>query len=231
MNHNRTYSGGAEWLVDRIKKNPEGLLLVAAGCALMMRAGTGMPFREHFREHMPQVGAGISRARSQAADYAQSASDRASDYASQVASFASSTAERLRDESGRVVENVRTQASGAVENVMERQPLAIALVGLLAGAAVASAFPATDIERRAMGPLADELKEAGSDLAGRVSEKAQAAADRLKQTAEDQGLDADKLKQAGSEVAQAMTGSRSGQSSKGSGIEGTSPSTPRNNTH
>lgn len=227
MNNNRTYSGGAEWLVDRIKNNPEGLLLVAAGCALMMRAGARM----HFGQQMPQAGSNIARARSQASDYAQSASDRASDYASQVASYASSTAESLRDESGRVIGNMRTQMSGTVENVMERQPLAIALVGLLAGAAIATAFPATDIERRAMGPLADELKEAGSDLAGRVSEKAQAATERLKQAVNEEGPDADKLKEAGSEVAQAFTGSRPGQSSMGSSYESGAPSTPRNNTH
>ena len=28
-----------DWLVSTVKKNPEGLLLLAAGCALLMRSG------------------------------------------------------------------------------------------------------------------------------------------------------------------------------------------------
>ena len=37
-----TRSAGAGWLTDTITRNPEGLLLLAAGCALLMRkAGNG----------------------------------------------------------------------------------------------------------------------------------------------------------------------------------------------
>jgi hypothetical protein len=215
MMNTGVYPGRAEWLVDRIKKNPEGLLLVAAGCALLLRAGSG----NRFNNPMPQAGSVVSKAGSQAADYAHSASERASEYASQAASYATSTAESLKTESERIVGSMRTQLSDTVERVTQRQPLAIAAVGLLAGAAIATAFPPTDIERRTMGPLADDLKEAGSDLAGRLSEGAQAASDRLKQAANERGLNAEGLKEAGAEVAKAFTGSLSDQPSKGSAYE------------
>jgi hypothetical protein len=215
MMNTGVYPGRAEWLVDRIKKNPEGLLLVAAGCALLLRAGSG----NRFNNRIPQAGSVVSKAGSQAADYVHSTSERASEYASQAASYATSTAESLKTESERIVGSMRTQLSDTVERVTQRQPLAIAAVGLLAGAAIATAFPPTDIERRTMGPLADDLKEAGSDLAGRLSEGAQAASDRLKQAANERGLNAEGLKEAGAEVAKAFTGSLSDQPSKGSAYE------------
>ena len=213
------YPGRAEWLVDRIKKNPEGLLLVAAGCALLLRAGSG----SRFNQPMSQAGSIVSNAGSQAADYVHSAREKASEYASQAASYATSTAEGLITESERVVGSMRTQLSNTVETVTQRQPLAIAAVGLLAGAAIATAFPPTDIERRTMGPLADELKEAGSDLAGRMSEGAQTASDRLKQAANERGLNVEGLKEAGAEVAQAFTGPLSEPPSKGTGHENATP--------
>ena len=222
MMNTNSYPGRAEWLVDRIKKNPEGLLLVAAGCALLLRAGSG----NRFNPPMSQAGSVVSKASSQAADYVHSAGEKASEYASQAASYATSTAENLRTESERVVGSMRTQVSDTFERVTQRQPLAIAAVGLIAGAALATAFPPTDIERRTMGPLADDLKEAGSDLADRLSEGTQAASDRLKQAAHERGLNADGLKEAGAEVAKAFTGSLSDQPSKGSAYENTAPATP-----
>ena len=39
-NHsNRGILGSSDWLMGAVKKNPEGLLLLAAGCALLMRSG------------------------------------------------------------------------------------------------------------------------------------------------------------------------------------------------
>jgi hypothetical protein len=38
-NSNKHGFGSTDWLVSAIKKNPEGLLLMAAGCALLLRTG------------------------------------------------------------------------------------------------------------------------------------------------------------------------------------------------
>jgi hypothetical protein len=38
----------ADWLMSAFKQNPEGLLLLAAGCALLFRTGSsGSPQRSH----------------------------------------------------------------------------------------------------------------------------------------------------------------------------------------
>src|SRR4029079_10916170 len=39
-NFNRGTFGSTDWLMGAVKKNPEGLLLLAAGCALLMRSGS-----------------------------------------------------------------------------------------------------------------------------------------------------------------------------------------------
>ena len=41
MNNNSNTGGlSADWLMSAVKKNPEGLLLLAAGCALLFRTGS-----------------------------------------------------------------------------------------------------------------------------------------------------------------------------------------------
>ena len=41
MNNNSNPGGlSADWLMSAVKKNPEGLLLLAAGCALLFRTGS-----------------------------------------------------------------------------------------------------------------------------------------------------------------------------------------------
>src|SRR4051812_8932134 len=39
-NSNQGSFGSSDWLMGAVKKNPEGLLLLAAGCALLMRSGS-----------------------------------------------------------------------------------------------------------------------------------------------------------------------------------------------
>jgi hypothetical protein len=67
MMNTTAYPGRVEWLVERIKKNPEGLLLVAAGCALLLRAGS----RNRFNDSVSQAGSLPSQAASRAAEYVQ----------------------------------------------------------------------------------------------------------------------------------------------------------------
>ena len=37
---NSSSFGSADWLMSAVKKHPEGLLLLAAGCALLLRSGS-----------------------------------------------------------------------------------------------------------------------------------------------------------------------------------------------
>ena len=43
----REGTGAGEWIMGAVTRNPEGLLLLAAGCALLMRSGSGQRSRRN----------------------------------------------------------------------------------------------------------------------------------------------------------------------------------------
>jgi hypothetical protein len=69
--------------------------------------------------------------------------------------------------------------------VLRDQPLAVAMAGLAAGAAVAAVFPSTGIEDRTFGGAREALTEAAGKAGERVVEAAGKAGERLKSAAED----------------------------------------------
>jgi hypothetical protein len=60
---------------------------------------------------------------------------------------------------------------------MQRTPLAVALVGLAAGAALAAALPTTISERRVLGPARQRVYEAAETAGQKITE---AAGERLR---------------------------------------------------
>ena len=50
-----TFGAGGEWIFDVIKRNPEGLLLLAAGAVLMMRTNVSRPDRSDYRNFSAQT--------------------------------------------------------------------------------------------------------------------------------------------------------------------------------
>jgi hypothetical protein len=90
------YSQAADWVVDTARRKPEALLLLAAGCALMLRGGGT---------------AGASR----------SSASRSADYASRV-SWQSETADAIdeaRRQSGRAAEGASRYAADMRDRVTE----------------------------------------------------------------------------------------------------------------
>jgi hypothetical protein len=63
-------------------------------------------------------------------------------------------------------------SSNRLADLLNRQPLALAAVGVAVGAAIASALPPTAAEDRLMGAAGDKVKGALSDATGAVAEKA-----------------------------------------------------------
>ena len=45
-----TREGGTKWIMGAMTRNPEGLLLLAAGCALLMRSGRGKSPRRDYTD-------------------------------------------------------------------------------------------------------------------------------------------------------------------------------------
>jgi len=262
MNINSKSAGlaPADWLTSAVKNNPEGLLLLAAGCALLFRTGSSRsgqwshqypggqgeqgPYMQRRGStgtdwHMPQ---GIS----QVADTVRAAADTASEYASTVGTTVGETARgyasaageyaehagrAIMDQSGRMAE----QTQSTIERIVREQPLAVAIAGLAAGAAVAAAFPATRLERETLGPAGKRLSEAASNAGERLGKAASAAGERLMTVAEERGVNADGLKEVARDVAGSFEKSLSGgqqddrrsggkQDAASSGIGATQPS-------
>jgi hypothetical protein len=219
--------GASDWLVGAVKNNPEGLLLLAAGCALLMRSGrparspgesgvrTGHYGQERLERQMPSggyagpgersVGTRLAEATDAAREYTSelmdTATEAASSYASSGAKYADRARHALSEKSGRFAQQAHSTMRHTINHVVQEQPLAVALVGFAAGAAVAAAFPVTELEKHTLGPAGERL----TDVAGRAGEQLKEAAgkagEKLMSAAEERGLSAEGLKEMTREAA------------------------------
>jgi hypothetical protein len=237
-----TYSQAGDWLLGTVRRNPEALLLMAAGCCLMMRSGSS-PSRKSSRfayerdewQYQPSRASsqvrgasadareGLARAADTASDTAQSAaeyasqmkdriSDTASDYADSVRDFADETRRAVTERSARLSRQTQATLQSSMQRVLREQPLAVAVAGLAAGAAVAALFPSTEMEDRALGGAHEKLKEAAEKAGEKVMEAAGKAGERLKSAAEERGLTSEGMKEVAGEVAGAFNDAISGKS-------------------
>jgi hypothetical protein len=219
---------GGERILNTIKRNPEGLLLLAAGAVLLMRTiaskssatpmdayGRGAQASERMedaarqtmdtaRSYASSAGDVARRTMDTARSYATSASDAAHEtmesaksYASSASQYAGQAGRAVGEQSERVIRQTRSMAQGVLRN----QPLAIAVAGLAAGAAMAAAFPATQLERETLGPMGDQMSKAAERVGDQLKQATMKAGEKLKSTAEERGLDSEGLKEMASEVA------------------------------
>jgi hypothetical protein len=214
-----------------VKKNPEGLLLLAAGCALLFRTRTSRsrqwshgyqsypsgqgqhgPRMEHRGSggkdwEMPE---GMSRAADTAREYAsnvgKTVGETARSYASAAGEYADHASQTIRDQSGRIAE----QTQSMIERIVREQPLAVAIAGAAAGAALAAAFPSTRMERETLGPTGKRLSEAATSAGEKLSKAASAAGERLMSAADERGVNAEGLKEVARDVAGSFEKSFSG---------------------
>jgi hypothetical protein len=230
-----------DWLMGTIRRNPEGLLLFAAGCALLMRSGgsgakfshstggAGHPGSAGYQDGRgnghpsmgrsgSSMGAGIgesvSRAAASASDYASgikdSVTDAATSYASSVSDYASEAGSTISDQSQRIARQAQSTFEGGMERMLREQPLAVAVLGVAAGAAVAAFFPPTEVENRALGGAKEALADAAGKVGENLMEAAGAAGERLKSAAEEKGLNPEGLKDLARDVASTFAGSVTG---------------------
>ena len=228
---------GGERIVNTIKRNPEGLLLLAAGAVLLMRTnaskssatpmdayGRGAQASERMedaarqtmdtaRSYASSAGDVARRTMDTARSYATSASDAAHEtmesaksYASSASQYAGQAGRAVGEQSERVIRQTRSMAQGVLRN----QPLAIAVAGLAAGAALAAAFPATQLERETLGPMGDQMSKAAERVGDQLKQATMKAGEKLKSTAEERGLDSEGLKEMASEVADTFRTSMTG---------------------
>jgi hypothetical protein len=244
--YSQTGTGGtSDWLAV-VKNNPEGLLLLAAGCALLMRGRAPSHSTQYLGENprqnfpqgdgelrgavrtMPQKAADavspyIEGAQKYATDVASNVSDYASDmtdrisesagsYASAISDYAGDAGRTVSEQSSRFARQAQSTIQETMQHVLREQPLAVAVVGLAAGAAIAAAFPGTEIERRTLGPTGERLADAASKAGERLKEASSKAGDQLLSAAQDRGLTAEGMKEVAGKVASTFGSTLSGES-------------------
>jgi hypothetical protein len=223
-----TRSSGAGWLTDTITRNPEGLLLLAAGCALLMRkAATARQTEDRGFERVSRSegnGHGVERVgderrsfRDTIADTARNAGEYASDVSDKIKENASSYATSVADyadqasqSTGRIARQAGSALQTSAQNILQEQPLAVAVAGFAVGAAVAAAFPPTEIERRNLGPTGERLKDAAIKAGEQIKGAGVQAKETLVSVAEEHGLTAEGLKDMAQEVGDAFGQALSG---------------------
>jgi hypothetical protein len=222
-------SGAAGWLVGAVKNNPEGLLLLAAGCALLMRTSGASKShsrdaRVYGRNDMTQkgrearvrtVGERLSETAQSAGDYAsdigESVVETASSYASSVSSYADDVARATAERSGQLARQAQSTARDTINRVVQEQPLTVALVGAAAGVAVAAAFPATDLENWTLGPTGERLRDAAGRAGEQLKDAATKAGQRLAVAADERGLNTEGLKEVARDVGETFSSALEGE--------------------
>jgi hypothetical protein len=239
-----SYGRAGDWLVGTASRNPEALLVLAAGCVLLMRDGSfgrrilGME-EEHYEavdedEGADRRGNGRRRgamraARRRMADAAESAGEYAGEAYGVAESYARSGGRRVTREAsrlGRKAGRTASRAGSAAGTMLHEQPLAVAALGLAAGAAVAALLPRMEVEERTLRPARDALAEAAEDAVETVKDVASQAGTRLKDEAIDRGLQAMGLKSSGRAASQGGRGDEPGseEADAGDGSQGTGTS-------
>jgi hypothetical protein len=234
----REGTGNDKWIMGTVTRNPEGLLLLAAGVALLMRSGRGPSVRRNslpdrrnegqYRAGREDSASGISErvgeAARRAGEYVSGATERAGEYVSETTdkmsatarSYASSASEYV-DEAARIAADrsrrTANQVRDTADYLVREQPWAVALTGLLAGAAVAAAFPSTRLERRTLGEVGQRLRSAAGSMGEQVMEAGMQAGERLSEVAEERGLTSEGLKQAARDVGGTFSSALAGEKS------------------
>lgn len=219
-------SGAAGWLVGAVKNNPEGLLLLAAGCALLMRSSgasksrMSRDAREYGRNNMTQsgreardrtVGERLSETAEYVSDIGESVVETASSYASSVSGYADDVARAAAEQTGRFAQQAKSGVGDTISRVVQEQPLTVALVGAAAGAAVAAAFPATDLENRTLGPTGERLRDAAGRAGEQLKDAATKAGQRLAAAADERGLNTEGLKEVARDVGETFSSALEGE--------------------
>lgn len=248
------YEQATDWLLGTAKRNPEALLVLAAGCALLLRGGskTSSEYRRNddhwvndrrgdYRAEgdieettrtagkATQFASDVANAATRyagdikdrvteaAGDYASSAADTARSYASTAADYAGDAGRSIVSQTSRLADqasNLADQAGSAIRsgagNVMREQPLAVAVLGMAAGAAIAAFFPSTRIEQRTLRPAHDAVADVAARLGENLKEAAGEARERITQSATDRGLSLDGMKEMAKEVGETFANKMSG---------------------
>ena len=168
-----------ERVAQTIRRNPESVLLLGAGVALMLRnmATSGTAPRQH------RTRVSSSDQYYDSSDAAGSASEglagKVSAAADDVRSYVADTAQNLTDQASEYgqaatkrTKEVADTAYRSAEDIFEAHPMSMAIAGLAAGCLAAAVFPSTRFERDTLGPIGRRAAEAVSETGDLVKSAA-----------------------------------------------------------
>jgi ElaB/YqjD/DUF883 family membrane-anchored ribosome-binding protein len=239
----QNHGPASDWLMHTVRRKPEALLLLAAGCALLMRSGrrrvrspvarwemgdntpwdpkgpsvrasaegaanvvtkTASQVSEYAAGAVRQAGETVDRMTDAAKSYASSVADSVGDYADTAKQRASNIADQAQRNLAEKSDQLRSQAETTYQTAAEiirEQPVLVAALGLMAGAVMATLFPATEVEKRSFRVASDALADRATEVGETLLTATTRAGDNLKKVVSDRGLDAEGLKNAAREVA------------------------------
>jgi hypothetical protein len=209
MNERTQTANVSNWLWGAMSRNPEGLLLLAAGGVLLMRKGapsrteTGVERATHAYDADRRSGADQF-----------SLVDRAGSAAESIGAFTSNYAQEARRTASEGLHQAQTTFQTGLDRVLHDQPLMVALGGLAAGAVVAAVLPGSNFEKQTLGPLREQINEEALRVGDRLKETASKAAGTLKTAVQEQSLGSDGLKKTASDVTEVIRDSMPGETQR-----------------
>jgi hypothetical protein len=225
----RTYTRNTDvgrGLLMAARNNPEGLLLLAAGAALLFRtARPGDSSRGQRRDKRrssndsrasgrwvdtEQISEVVDGTRDYVADLGGQVSEAAASYATSATRYAGDMGHTVAMRSEQLYEDTTSTLGEATQRILRDQPLMVALAGLAAGAALATAFPRTEFEEKTLGPAGERVAEYAAEKAEELKDAGVEAGQRIKSSAEQRGFTADGMKDMAREAADAFTGALGG---------------------
>jgi len=213
MNYQQISNEAGDWLLDTVQRKPEALLLIAAGCALLMRSGRPMAGMWSARGNLHP------RQNRSAVVEQDSIPERETGYASKVAETVSEYGDTARQAVSSYAEGAKRGISDSSDwlrataettyntasDALRDQPILIAGLGLAAGAALAAFFPTTEFERGAGAALAAKASEVGDQVLAAAERAGERARDTVKEAVAERVL-APAVKEVVGEVVGIATG-------------------------
>ena len=169
VNSGDVYGRAGDWLISTAKRHPEALLVLAAGCALLVRNGGGSSqgFSPEISNEDPSDGR-----TEKASEFVSGLKDRATDVASSVSDYAGGVGRTISAQTSQIAGQAQSTLQTGFGHLLREQPLALVVLGLAAGAAVATLLPAMEVEERTLAPARDAI----AGVTGKVGENLIAAA-------------------------------------------------------
>ena len=174
VNSGDVYGRAGDWLIGTAKRHPEALLVLAAGCALLMRGGGGSS-----QSRNESAGSHGRWATEKTSEVVSDLKGRVSDAASSVSDYAGGVGRTISAQTSQIAGQAQSTLQTGFGHLLREQPLALVVLGLAAGAAVAMLLPATEMEERTLAPARDAIAGVTGKVGENLIEAASDAGQRL----------------------------------------------------